>query len=113
MSSAIFRARVSAFFAFWIRNNLAVDPAEAQGRLDRFGVGDRGHVLVAAARPGWLYPLMALDNAVLTYVIVRVWLPRQDVEKIKTRRVEIGRRARRMFLDGRSRAAPVGRADDE
>jgi serine/threonine-protein kinase len=70
-------------------------------------------LLVAAARPGWLYPLMALDNAVLTYVMVRVWLPRQDVEKIKTRREEIRRRARRMFLDGRSRAAPVGRAEDE
>jgi serine/threonine-protein kinase len=70
-------------------------------------------LLVAAARPGWLYPLMALDNAVLTYVIVRVWLPQQNVEKIRTRRVEIGRRARRMFLDGRSRAAPVGRAEDE
>ncbi|MEP7124857.1 MAG: serine/threonine-protein kinase [Byssovorax sp.] len=70
-------------------------------------------LLVAAARPDWLYPLMALDNAVLTYVLVRIWLPRQDVEKIKTRRVEIGRRARRIFLDGRSRAAPVGRAEDE
>jgi hypothetical protein len=56
---------------------------------------------------------MSFDNAVLTYMLVRIWLPRQDVEKIKTRRQEIRQRARRMFLDARSRAAPIGRAEDE
>ena len=68
-------------------------------------------LLAAAARPGWLYPLMAFDNAVLTYVLVRIWLPRQDVEKIKTRRRDIHQRARRMWLD--ARVAPQGRAEDE
>ncbi len=68
-------------------------------------------LLVAAARPGCLYPLMALDNAVLTYVMVRIWLPRQDVEKLLTRRQEFRQRARRMWLD--ARAPPQGRAEDE
>jgi serine/threonine-protein kinase len=68
-------------------------------------------LLAAAARPGWLYPLMAFDNAVLTYVMVRIWLPRQDVEKIMNRRQELRQRARRMWLD--ARAAPQGRAEDE
>jgi serine/threonine-protein kinase len=68
-------------------------------------------LLVAAARPGWLYPLMALDNAVLTYVMVRIWLPRQDVEKMLNRRQEFRKRARRMWLD--ARAPPQGRAEDE
>lgn len=70
-------------------------------------------LLVASARPDWLFPLMSFDNAVLTYMLVRIWLPKQDVEKIVSRRQEIRQRARRMFLDVRSRAAPVGRAEDE
>jgi serine/threonine-protein kinase len=55
--------------------------------------------LVVAGRPGLLYPLMALDNAVLTYVLVRVWLPRTYVELIRERREEVRRRARKLFLD--------------
>jgi eukaryotic-like serine/threonine-protein kinase len=70
-------------------------------------------LLVASARPAWLFPLMSFDNAVLTYVLVRIWLPRQDVEKIRTRRQEIRQRARRLFLDARSRGAPVGRAEED
>ena len=38
--------------------------------------------LVIAACPELLYPLMSLDNFVLTIVLVRVWLPKQDVERI-------------------------------
>jgi hypothetical protein len=69
--------------------------------------------LAAASRPEWLFALMSFDNAVLTYVLVRKWLTRNDVELIRTRRVEIGRRARRLFLEGRSRPIPGARGDDE
>ena len=55
--------------------------------------------LVVASRPALLYPLMSLDNAVLTYVLVRVWLPRTYVDLIRERRAEVRRRARKLFLD--------------
>ena len=58
--------------------------------------------LVVAARPAWLYPAMALDNAVLTYVLVRVWLPRQIVDQIVAQRRELRRQARRLLLAPRA-----------
>jgi eukaryotic-like serine/threonine-protein kinase len=69
--------------------------------------------LVAASRLDWLYPLMAFDNAVLTYVLIRKWLPKQDVERIHARRAEIRQRARRLFLDVRASAMPDARGEDE
>jgi serine/threonine-protein kinase len=51
--------------------------------------------LVASAFPSLVYPLMALDNLVLTFVILRVWFPKQDLERIRARRLEMRRRAER------------------
>jgi len=70
-------------------------------------------ILVAAARPAWIYPIMSFDNAVLTYVLIRIWLPKQDVERMKARRAAIRGKARRLFLDVRAKAAPEGRADED
>lgn len=55
--------------------------------------------LVASARPGWLFPLMALDNLFFTAAVVFVWLPRQDIAAVNKRRLELRKRARRMFLE--------------
>jgi len=63
--------------------------------------------LVAAARPALLYPAMALDNALFTLLIVRVWIPRDDVTRIMQHRAELRRRARR-----RLEKAPPGGAID-
>ncbi len=49
--------------------------------------------LVAAAFPQTVYPLMALCNLVLTFVILRVWFPRQDLERIRAQRQAMRRRA--------------------
>jgi hypothetical protein len=51
--------------------------------------------IVAAAFPGLAYPLMSLCNLVLTAVVVRAWLPRQDLALIRERRRELHRRATR------------------
>jgi eukaryotic-like serine/threonine-protein kinase len=51
--------------------------------------------VVAAAFPTLVYPLMSLGNLVLTIVLVKVWLPRQDLALIQERRRELRRRARR------------------
>ena len=49
--------------------------------------------LASAAFPGLVYPSMVAVNLVLTFVVVRVWLPRQDRERIHARRREMRRRA--------------------
>lgn len=49
--------------------------------------------LVAAAFPAVVYPLMAVCNLVLTLVIFRVWLPKQDRARLLERRRAIRRRA--------------------
>jgi serine/threonine-protein kinase len=49
--------------------------------------------LVASAFPSLVYGLMSLDNLVLTIVVVKVWFPRQDVERIQERRRELRARA--------------------
>jgi len=49
--------------------------------------------LVAAAFPGLVYPLMALCNLVLTFVILHVWFPKQDLARIRARRQAMRRRA--------------------
>jgi hypothetical protein len=53
--------------------------------------------LVACARPGLVLALMSLDNLVLTVVLLTVWYPREDVERIRERRRELQRRATRWF----------------
>jgi eukaryotic-like serine/threonine-protein kinase len=63
--------------------------------------------LVACAQPTWLYALMALDNLVLTFTLVFVWLPRQDVDRVMKRRADLHSHARRLFLD-LSRRQPSG-----
>ncbi|HEX3344618.1 MAG TPA: bifunctional serine/threonine protein kinase/MFS transporter [Polyangiaceae bacterium] len=50
--------------------------------------------LVVCGFPGLTYALMALDNLVLTVVVVKVWFPRQDVARIHERRRELRARAR-------------------
>jgi hypothetical protein len=57
--------------------------------------------LVASGFPSLMYPLMSLDNLVLTVVVVRVWFPRQDVARIQERRRELRDRAGR-WLRGTS-----------
>jgi serine/threonine-protein kinase len=42
--------------------------------------------LVVAGFPSLMFPLMSLDNLVLTVVVVKVWFPRQDVARILERR---------------------------
>jgi hypothetical protein len=42
-----------------------------------------------------MYPLMSLDNLVLTVVVVKVWFPRQDIARIKERRRQFRARAGR------------------
>ena len=42
--------------------------------------------LVVSAFPSLMYPLMSLDNLVLTVVVVKVWFPRQDVARLLERR---------------------------
>jgi hypothetical protein len=51
--------------------------------------------LVATAYPGAVYPLMALCNLVLTFVVLRVWFPKQDLALIRERRRAMQRRAAR------------------
>ncbi len=41
--------------------------------------------LVASAIPRLTFPLMSLDNLVFTIIVVRVWLPREDVLRIRER----------------------------
>jgi serine/threonine-protein kinase len=54
--------------------------------------------LVISAYPSTLYPLMSLDNLILTVILVRVWLPRQDIDFVRERRHRLGQRARKLFL---------------
>ncbi len=49
--------------------------------------------LAATAFPALVYPLMALCNLVLTFVILRVWFPKQDLAAIHARRQAMRRRA--------------------
>jgi eukaryotic-like serine/threonine-protein kinase len=51
--------------------------------------------LVSSAYPDVMYPLMSFCNLTFTIVLVRVWLPRQDLERIQERRRVLRARARR------------------
>jgi hypothetical protein len=59
--------------------------------------------VIASFVPAASYPLMSLDNLVLTVVLVRVWFPKQDVARIKERRAELRQRARRWLIEGEGR----------
>ncbi len=50
--------------------------------------------LIASVHPSLVYPLMSFGNLVLTIVLVRVWIPRQDVERILAERAAFRKRAR-------------------
>jgi hypothetical protein len=57
--------------------------------------------LVSSGFPRLIYPLMSLDNFLVTVVLVRVWFPRQDIARIRDRRRMLQARAGR-WLTGRS-----------
>jgi eukaryotic-like serine/threonine-protein kinase len=70
--------------------------------------------LIAAARPEALHPLKALDNLVFTLVLLRVWFPQGEIEKMRERRAEFHRRALRWLRDERKAGAkPRAGFDDE
>ena len=69
--------------------------------------------LAISRAPAWTYPVMAIDNAVLTVVLLFVWFPRQDIETIRKRREDLQQRAQRMFLSAARPAAGGEGADDE
>ena len=48
--------------------------------------------LLAAVAPRLMFPLMSLDNFVFTVLVVRVWLPRDDIAKLR-------QRGRKLMLD--------------
>jgi serine/threonine-protein kinase len=54
---------------------------------------------VSLVHPAWVLPTMAASSLVLTVMIVRVWFPKQDLERIHARRKEVRRRARKWILD--------------
>ena len=68
--------------------------------------------LAAAMWPRLMYPLMSFDNLVLTLVLVRVWFPRQDLERIKERRLELRRRARKWLSEPRGHADEPRESED-
>jgi serine/threonine-protein kinase len=56
--------------------------------------------LVACRYPSLAYPLMMACCLALTVVLVKFWLPREDVAKIKERRARMRRRATRWLRPG-------------
>jgi hypothetical protein len=60
--------------------------------------------LVGAGFPPLVYPLMSLCNLVLTVVLVKMWIPREDIETIRRRRAELRRRAERWLRASREEA---------
>lgn len=89
-----------AFLAVWLERWFTV-PAVACGIT---------FVVVAAIEQRAMFPLMALCNLILTVVLLRVWFPKQDIERINETRKEIRRRARAWLLEA---AANVTRGDEE
>ncbi len=64
--------------------------------------------LVSGGFPALVLPMMALDSLVFTIVLVRVWFPKQDIERIQERRRELRRRARRWIVETASGARTHG-----
>jgi serine/threonine-protein kinase len=77
-----------AMMAVWIEPWLALPAATCAATF-----------LIGSVRPAWVYPFASLDNALLTYVLVRVWYPKQDLERIRARRRELQQRARKWLTE--------------
>jgi hypothetical protein len=61
----------------------------------------------AARHPGALLWLMSATNLVFTVMVVRLWLPAQDVARIQAGRAEFRRRTRSLLQGERpARSAP-------
>jgi hypothetical protein len=58
--------------------------------------------VIASAYPSLVYPLMSFGNLVLTIVLVRVWVPKQDIERIHARRAAFRGRARQWLHGSRT-----------
>ncbi len=56
--------------------------------------------LVASGHPAMVYPLMSGCCLLMAFVIVRFWLPREDVDKIRERRAKMRQRAHKWLLPG-------------
>ena len=75
--------------------------------------------LITAAWPSGALPLMSLDSLVLTLVVVLVWFPRQDLERIRERRLAVRSQARQWLVEqrlvekGRGPALPGKRGEPE
>ena len=81
-----------AMMAVWIEPWLALPAATCAATF-----------LLGSVRPAFAYPLASVDNALLTYVLVRVWYPKQDLERIRARRRELQQRARRWMTESREK----------
>jgi len=90
-----------AMMAVWIEPWLALPAATCAATF-----------ILGSSRPGWVYPLASLDNALLTYVLVRVWFPKKDFERIRARRQELRQRARRWLVEGRDPVRPPTPSDE-
>ncbi len=69
--------------------------------------------LLISVQPTMAYPIMSVDNAILTLIVIFVWFPKQDVETLRKRREELRASARHMFLSrARSPQNSVESEDD-
>ena len=92
-----------ALLAVWVERWFAVSAATCAVTF-----------LLCGAWPQLTFPLMSFDNLVLTVVLVRVWFPRQDIERLKEGRLLLRRRARLWLTEPRGGAgAADGGGDDE
>ncbi len=76
-------AATQTFLSIWVERWFALSAAVCAASF-----------LAAAAFPRAIYPIMSLDNFVLTLVLIRVWFPRQDIARLHDTRMELRRRAR-------------------
>ncbi|HEY4122743.1 MAG TPA: serine/threonine-protein kinase [Byssovorax sp.] len=93
---------IQLFLAVWVARLFALSAA----------VSAVGFVL-ACRFSSLVFPIMAVCNAVLTLVLVRVWFPRDDVQMFAERGKAFHRRARRLFLEPDSRRRPIGSHPEE
>lgn len=86
--------------SIWVERRFAISAAVATTAF-----------LVIAWQPWLLYGAMAVNNVVFTFVLVRVWFPPDDLVKIRARREELRRRARR-FLEDVDQRTRIGGGGD-
>jgi len=76
-------------------------------------------IVLATQLRSWIYPLMAIDNAVLTAVVLLAWFPRQwwvvGNDFIRERRAELRRRAKTFLVEAGkgARTNPPGETKDD